>query len=172
MALVVEDGTGVAGANSYSTVAEFKEYHKDRGTDISGLGGVADIEKLLIQATDYITQRWDPVFMGSKESSDQPLAFPRKYLYDFNGDLVVGIPSKLKWAQAEYALRAASGSLFTEPTTQASGQVATLIREKIGPIETETRFAEGSTQQVVKSIPMGDRWLQEYVVPGGRAVRA
>ncbi len=104
MAFLIEDGTGIAGANSYMTALEFKNYHNDRDNDLSDVGADNQIEKLLILGTDYIEQRW--IFNGGKEFDLQSLSFPRVALHDRDGDLVTGVPNKLKWALAEYALLA------------------------------------------------------------------
>ena len=167
MAFTLEDGTGIAEANSYMSVAEFKTYHNDRGNVINDLGGDGGIQQALIRGTDYIEQRWGTLFMGSREFDEQPLAFPRVNLYDRDGDLVQGIPDRLKFALAEYALQAKSSALFLEPTVDATG--LRIRRQKIGPIEQE--FMPGDIPKTTRSLPAADKWLQEYVVPGGRTMR-
>ncbi len=69
MTFTVEDGTGVAGANSLGTVAGFKAYQGDRGVDISNFG-TPDIEQALVKATDFIEQRWGIRFKGTRQFSD------------------------------------------------------------------------------------------------------
>ena len=69
MALTIEDGTGVAGANTYLSEDEFAAYASARGKIITG-----SLEQLIIQAMDYVeTLR----FRGQKNSSDQALQWPR-----------------------------------------------------------------------------------------------
>lgn len=62
MTLVVEDGTGVAGANSYESLASFKSYHDDRANSYAGSDDAA-IEAALIRATQYIDRRWRTKFL-------------------------------------------------------------------------------------------------------------
>lgn len=169
MALIVEDGTGVVDANTYSTVAEFSTYHSERGNDIQSLD-VTAIERILIRATDHIEQVWGMRFKGGREFDLQPLSFPRRNLYDFDGDLVKSIPSKLKWAQAEYALILDSQGLYY-PLGDRTGEKI-FERVVIGPIEVEDRYQAPATTSGVKEYPSADRWLQEYVFPGGRVERA
>jgi len=171
MAFTVEDGTGVTGANSYMTVDEFKAYHAERGTSTSALGSSGDMQKLLVQGADYIEQHWD--FKGVKEfADDPPLSFPRMSLRDRNGDLVTGIPDKLKWAQAEYALQANEGDLFLTPTQDASGLQLTKDLKRVGPLTTEKQYTPGSVQDTTQEYPKADKWLREYVVPRGGTSRA
>jgi hypothetical protein len=123
---------------------------------------------LLIKATDYIERKW--VFKGVREFEDQALSFPRLRLWDNEGDEVAGVPNKLKWAVSEYALLANSGELFLTPSTDTSGLQVQRLREKIGPIETETAFVGGS-QTIVKNFPNADNLLRDYVIPGGQVIR-
>lgn len=170
MAFTVEDGTGVDGANSYATVSEADDYHEDRG-NTSWTGTDEAKQAALVKATDYIEGRWAGSFKGQKEfNTDQPLSFPRSYLYDRNGDLVEGVPDKLKAAVFEYALRALTTSLFVDPSATSTQQISRL-REKIGPIETETYYAEGSVASTTKAIPAADYFLKDFVVSGSGAIR-
>lgn len=166
---VVEDGTGTdATANSYASVDAFRDYHKDRGTDISSLG-TTDIQKLLVQATTFVDLRWGSRFGGSRLLAGQPLIFPRTGLYDWDGNEVEEIPTRLVNATCEYALFANTESLWVTPTVDASGMNRS--RVKVGPIETE--FMSGTSPSEFRSIPAGDRWLQEYVTkPDGSTYRA
>lgn len=103
MAIVVEDGTIVTGANSYVTSAELTTYATDRGVTITGTNAV-----LLIQAMDYIEAQ---NYKGYKSTAAQPLVWPREavyidgYLFD-NDD----IPEQLKNAQMATALAIDAGN--------------------------------------------------------------
>lgn len=173
MAFTVEDGTGVAGANAYIEVAFADAYFTDRGVT-AWTGDNATKQAAIIKATDYIETRWGDKFKGSPEHLDprQPLGFPRACLYDRAGQLVEGIPEKLKKATAEYALRALSGELMPDPTVDASGAMVIGNRQKVGPIETEVTYAASMGVKTLKPYPAADRLLSEYVHgAGARAVR-
>lgn len=170
MAFVVEDGTGVADANAYITVAWADAYHTDRG-NASWAGNDAVKQQAIVRATDYIETRWEGRFKGSQEHLDplQPLQWPRLYVYDLNGLPVAGIPVALMRATAEYALRALSAALAPDPNL-AQG-AATLVRKKIGPIETETRYAEVAVP-VLQRYPAADRLLRPLLnSPAGHVYR-
>ena len=69
MTMIVEDGTGVANANSYTTVAFVQAYFDDRGgnTAWDALATEADQEYILIKATDYIEKRFSEKWIGDKK---------------------------------------------------------------------------------------------------------
>ena len=71
--IVVEDGTVVAGANSYVTEAELTTYAADRGVTLA-----AATDVLLIKAMDYIESL---AFIGDKHKESQPLQWPRDEVY-------------------------------------------------------------------------------------------
>lgn len=66
--MIVEDGSGVVGANSYATVDFFRTYHTLRGA--AGVDDTsmpdAEVEARLVKATDYIDFRWGPQFRGRR----------------------------------------------------------------------------------------------------------
>lgn len=157
MAFTVEDGTGVIDANAYITVAWADSYHSDRG-HTAWTGADALKEQAIVRATDYIETRWGSRFKGSQEFLDplQPLQWPRLYAYDVNGLAYEGIPVLLKRATAEYAMRALSASLLPDP--DRSQGPTTLMRKKVGPIETETRYAE-VVPPILQDYPLADRLL-------------
>ena len=141
MALVVEDGTGRADAESYCSVATASAYHAARGNaDWATIASDTVREQCLRKATDYMAvfrTRWD----GYRKTSVQALDWPRymvpmkdSYLYGefgaayYDDDIV---PAAVQNACAELALKVAQG---TDLTPDLSPPV---VREKVGPLETE-----------------------------------
>lgn len=297
MSFIIEDGTGVSGANAYISVAEFQAHHGSRGVDVSDFD-TTEIQQAIVRATDFIEQRWGLRFMGNREFRDisaaratltftgqptdtetvtidttvytfntalggansvligasttasidnlinavaavvaeagvthgtgtiahatittkqgvgdtiiasakargtagngiastetivaaswssatllgggdvvtpQPLSFPRFNLLDREGLDVRGIPEKLKQATAEYAVRAATTNLMPDPVIDDTGRAVTSKREKIGPIEEETKYADGAAiSTLLRPYPAADRLLSEYVASTGRVIR-
>jgi hypothetical protein len=101
----------------------------------------------------------------------QPLEFPRLALYDKAGNLVEGIPDRLREATFEYAYRANTAALAPDPTVDATGLQVTGNRTRVGPIETDLKYAENSTIRITKPYPAADRLLQEYVTGGNTVIR-
>lgn len=145
--IIVEDGSLVAGANSYVSTAELVAYAADRGITI-----VDDesAEILVVKAMDYIEAL---EYKGIKFTYDQPLLWPRANV--FIDDYLVyvdEIPADLKKAVFEVAL---SINNEVDPLENV-GQVQQ--RVKVGPLEVE--YAEGSSPTpIVKKITYALRKL-------------
>jgi hypothetical protein len=150
MALEVEDGTGKADAESYISVADASAYHEARGnTAWAGLASDTEREQMLRRATDFMTATYRERWAGYRVSTTQALDWPR-YEVPIK-DVTVGgqfpayyasdeVPVAVQRACAELALRAIDGDL-------APDLDAPVIREKVGPIETE--YAVGARQSTV-----------------------
>ena len=70
MALVVEDGTGIVGAESYQSVANADIYIQNRTNDSSwASASLEDKERALRIATEYLDTRFGPVWKGFKSNN-------------------------------------------------------------------------------------------------------
>jgi hypothetical protein len=72
MALIVEDGSLVANANSYITLAEYKAWADARGLAYSA--NDATIEQQILRAMDYLERIF---YIGNKANENQFLQWPR-----------------------------------------------------------------------------------------------
>jgi len=69
MVFIVESGSGTPGANAYASVAFVTQYLTDRGRSTENgwtASSAAVKQESIVKATDYIEQRWGPLFRGSK----------------------------------------------------------------------------------------------------------
>ena len=78
MSLTIEDGSGVADANSFVTVAEATAYAAARGLSLPATD--AEKEQLLVKAADYLLSVEDR-FKGERVAADQALSWPRSNVY-------------------------------------------------------------------------------------------
>lgn len=166
MALIVEDGTGLSNAESYTSVANadiyVAAYH---GANVLWDGAtVANKEVAARQFTQYLdgTSRWK----GLKEFSTQALDWPRVSAYDENNIAFDGVPVKLEQAIAEGMFLIITGETITETVTKLSQT----IREKVDVIEVE--YSEGASVQPY--FPIITRLISDLVISGasmGRVVR-
>ena len=147
MALIIEDGSIVANADSYVTVAEIRAYADKRGFDVP----VADatVEQLAILANDYLQSL---NYIGDLVEKTQPLKWPRKNIIDVANDT---IPSDIKNAQIELAIAASDSELLTRE------QSAAVIKETIGNIATD--YAGNGVTSVFSSQRVS-RYLGKYLV--------
>lgn len=120
--------------------------------------------------TDVTNAEWTAATLigGSDEAVSQSLSFPRFGLTDRDGRYIYGVPEKIKQAMAEYAVRARSADLASDPVTSQTGGDIIRLKEKVGPIETDTSYSEGSTSSnVLSNYPAADRLLREFIAVGG-----
>lgn len=129
MALTVEDGTVVANAESYVTVAAANTYWAYRNNAAWSAASEAQKEAALREATQFLDGSY--VWSGTLVSSAQPLEWPRVLSLDRAGRTITSttIPTALKSAQCELALEALSGRLMA--TLERGGRVAS---ESLGPL--------------------------------------
>lgn len=158
MALTVEDGTVVSGADSYLTLAELRAFATKRGVTLTTVD--ADLEVMSHKAIDYLEAYRDR-YKGTKVDEAQPLQFPRDNVYvdgiEVGGDT---IPDVLKNAQAQLVVELSAGS---ELTTNGDGRV--VVRDKLGPIEQS--FAVGGSGAPQPVFPAVNRWLAPLLDAGG-----
>lgn len=176
MALIVEDGTVVAGAESYISVADANTYHTDRG-NTAWTGSDAVKEAALRKATEYMVQVYRLRWKGYRVSGTQALDWPRSMVerddYAFttlNGQTVIGgdyyypnddVPIEVARSCAELALKSLSTTLSPDIGRRT-------IREKVDVIEVE--YDPNSPQYTLyRSI---DGWLSPYLSgQGGSSFR-
>lgn len=163
MAFVVEDGTGLADANSYASAAEADAYFLDRG-NAAWTGANAVKESALIQATDYIETRFWGKFVGSQLTETQALSWPRTGFDE--------IPAGIKRACMEYAVRALSAPLAPDPAVPDSGiTMATTRQEVVGAVVVEFEPV-GSTPMKHRPYPAADALLRRFLVAQPLVIRS
>lgn len=182
MPFVPETGVGLSNANAYVDVAFADAHHLDRGN--AGWTGSATVkEQAIVRATDYVDKRFGRKFRGFRQGKAQALEWPRIDAFDDDDFLfsdVDVIPRQLKKAVAEYALRALLlKPLAPDPalpfqdrdtigtgSTQSSGSGAGAIvasRQKVGPIETETKNSESTSSSIHTS--KGSSQVEGWMIP-------
>lgn len=99
MTLIIEDGTGISGANTYVLDLEYTDYATSRGLTIGADATIREQE--LIAATDFL-ESFREQFKGIKTAAANDLQFPRNGLF-IDDSLVssIDIPIELKRAQME-----------------------------------------------------------------------
>lgn len=134
MALIVEDGTGLANAQSYASVAELRA-HTPYGQYAIPVGATDEqLEAALIRGTAGLDATTYLRLPGWRSTDAQALAWPRSGAWDRDGYPLAGVPNPIRLACMEAALveLSSAGSLLA--TQERGGQVK---REKVGPIEVE-----------------------------------
>lgn len=151
MTITVETGSGSATAEAFVSVTDSDTYHSNRGNTAWAALTTAVKEQCLRKATDYMEGQYRARWQGYKNSATQALSWPRAFVYVEPFYLgAIGsypylvasniVPVEVKNACAELALKAATADLLADTTQQ-------VIREKIGPLETEyDKFSPQNTR--------------------------
>lgn len=163
MALVVEDGTGLANSESYISVADADTYHSDFGHTV-WTGEDTVKEAALRNATQYLDSKYVRRWKGLSVLSTQALDWPRTGVTLTDGWLVVStvIPLDLQHACAELALYALTEDLV--PTISDPG-VVTFTSIKVGPIEDKVAYS-GRSQ--IKLFRISNELVKDLIIPAGR----
>lgn len=157
MAIVVEDGTLVSGANSYITLDEYKNWADDRGITY---GNDSLLSQQLFRAHDYFeTLR----FRGLKSDELQAMQWPRdQVLIDGYAVESFEIPKEVKTAIFELIKIEADGDSRLAPSERE------VLSEQIDSIKITYKDNAG----MKRSTPALMRALRKLVLPASEVTRA
>ena len=165
MAFIVEDGSVVAGANSYATLAYASSHFADQGRAAEFAGTEPQQQGWLVQATSYIEMRWRTRFASTPFAASQPLSFPRVW-----SDGSAWMPDVLLQATCEYAARAKKGPLAPDPVVDQTGHSVVMTSRKVGPLERSFAVVGGSRVQTFRSYPAADLLISSLLLTQRRQV--
>lgn len=163
--LIIENGTGIAGANSYVSLEDSDTYFISRLNDAWFEKTIEQKESALIKSCAYIEARYSEFFIGVKAYPNSTLSWPRRNAASYQ---VNEIPSRLKYAQFEYALRAVDGPLAPDPAVSGGSEGTFVSKEKVGPLE--VNYSQMTSGTVISSAssfatdgfrayPEADMWI-------------
>ena len=155
MSLIVEDGSNVAGAESYISVADADTYHSNRGNATWATLTTTVKEQLLRKATDYMVQTYRTQWAGARKYDDQALDWPRYDVPKFDSPSGYGVypsyyaddivPGEVKVACAELAYKSYSQTLAPDLDRITK-------REKVGSLEVEYDTKAGAPYKKYRAI--------------------
>ena len=148
MALIIEDGTIVDGADSFVTAAELVTYADNYGLTIPSL--TADQERILRRS---FLQMWALSWKGQIVSAIQSGPWPRRDVYIGQGSGLIwnrpstiindylvpqnAIPDQIKKGQMALA-----AEIFADDTTPAETKQGPVTSETVGPISVQYAEAQ------------------------------
>jgi hypothetical protein len=164
MTLIVEDGTALATAESYVSVADASTILTARGSDQWMTMTTTQMEQALRRATAFMVGRYRLRWLGTRMTMTQALDWPRSLVpmrdVPFTTYLLNTIvPQDVKTACALLALRAASGPLLADQSQRKHSVT-------VGPISTV--YAEGAP--VAVQYVEVDNMLRAYMKNGAGQV--
>lgn len=166
MSLIHEDGTGLADAESYASVAWCDAYHTKYGNTDWAAASTTDREIALRKATRYLEAEYLMRWLGIRTTQTQALAWPRAWVYDSDDRLLLSniMPLRLLEATALLARTALTTELLTV-TVDASSTGVRRERQKLGPMEQEIEYTGAKGTR--RTFPVVEDLLREYVSPPG-----
>ena len=162
MTLIIEDGTGLANAEAYASVAYCDQYHSDRGNTLWATDMTTDQkEQSIRRAADFMSQTYRTKWLGFRRHSTQALDWPRVGVVVDKFVVVLDsvVPDDIKKANAELAFKGAFGDLNTDQTQG-------VIRKKVDGIEIEFDKNSPQTKKILSALGM----LTQYLSGGGSSV--
>lgn len=159
MALVIETGAGIDGADSFATVEDARTFALSRGVTLSATDSV--VEVLLRKACDFI-ESVEARFKGDRVDAAQALSWPRSGVYLFESETEfsqTAIPALLVKAQCQLAMDAVTVDLLPNGTGRE------VIKQKIDVIE--TTFSERKAGTVSPELNKAMAILEPLFAKGG-----
>lgn len=163
MAFVVEDGTVVAGANSYVSVEYADAYFEVDPNFAPVWGAITSLstkEAYLRWATRILDQK--VLWKGEKTDIDSPLRWPRTGVYDRDGNLIPAndMPEQLLEVTCELMKYVFS----SDPTAEPSVDYVKRYKVDVVEIEYQENSSLVSTPPLFNQLLRGLGW---YPMPGG-----
>lgn len=131
MGILVEDGDGIEGANSYASESDLGTYTDDRGITLAG----GDAEAALIRASTFIDARYGELFPGYRKSGrSQGLQWPRAAAYDVGNWLIPEdeVPTEIIHATCEAAIRELANPNSLLPDLERGGAIQSIRAGSVG----------------------------------------
>jgi len=176
VALIVEDGTNVSGADALASLAFVDTYHSSMGNTAWTGDDTIVKEPAIRRATAFLSNSYN--WKGNRVNGrDQALAWPRAGVVDQDGYGIGSneIPTELQNAVAEIALR----ELVTPGTMNPDfTQSAMVKREKVASLEVEYLNSSTSADAQRPVLLVVRDMISQFLVNGGtnrfsgRTVRA
>lgn len=161
--LIVEDGSKVAGAESYASVADADAYWLARNNSTWAAATNSAKEAALREAAMYLDNAFK--WVGNRISQTQVMSWPRYVQADLDKKQVLQteVPLRVVQAQCELALEALGGRL--DPTLERGGQVTS---ESVGPIS--VTYAVGAPGR--KRFPFVAMMLKDLIYGDASSISA
>jgi len=165
MAIVVEDGTQVAGSNSYVSRADLIAYAATFGVTIAD---TTASDAYLVESASYINQH-EQVFNGNRTARDQSMPWPRyavvidDWYWNHNE-----IPTNVKLAQYHYAMDIASGiDLWNRPVNPNLAAIEQRVEGAVTVVYSRSKGMTEMGAQQGEYQSKGDAYLATFIRSSG-----
>lgn len=151
MAVIVETGAIVTGANSFCDSAYVDAYAAARGrTEWLAASPQSQRDQAVIQGGDYLKNEARYPYRGTRVSYLQTMPFPRTGASEYRGPTLPSnyVSWRLMDANAELAIRAFASPGSLQPDLERGGAVK---REKVDSLETEY-FDKAPVETTIRAV--------------------
>jgi hypothetical protein len=153
MTIIVEDGSGISDANSYVSLEDARIYVSSIGLALPAPD--EDAEAALLTAMIYIENQ---PYQGYRANTTQALQWPRKNVVSHGYPVASNVVPVAIWqAQARAAVMVGEGVTLTAEEYSS----AVIVKEKVGPIETE--YSDKNMVLGTSQFPILDTYLSAYL---------
>lgn len=146
MALTVEDGTGIEGADAYVEISDVDDYADAYGKT-AWAGSNSEKEIHIRRATQFIDNKYP--FVGTPLTAAQGLLFPMQSLI-VRGYEITGLPRQLLDAVCELA----TISVGTDLIDSVAARAYTYRKVEVGDIKKTERFESDDDQKIFHSVEL------------------
>ena len=160
--LIVEDGSGIADANCYTSLIALDDYAALIGADLSAYSDEQKKSAIYVAANKYIDRLHE--FKGSKVSESQGM----KLYTDVVTFAIAG--KDVATANAEAAILHLKGFLFVDESTQDNKGDVIEESKKLDVLEKTVKYAEGSRVSTKYNTSTIDLLLKPYLSYGSAGV--
>lgn len=174
MSLTIEDGSGVAGADSYVDATGASAYLAEHYTTTQLATWTAassgDKEIHLRNAAQYLSTVYAGRWLGTRANETQGLDWPRTSVADQDGYAIEddAVPQAIIDAQCELALRASSAALASDVST--SGSAIASESKSVGSISKSVTYVGAKSTQTRYTVV--ERLVSPFVFSGAELGRA
>jgi len=168
---VVEDGTGLSNATSYTDLAFANQYIEDYVSDVTAWNAATDDQKkqALNRATTFLDLQYTPL-QGYRILEAQSLNWPRNYVTDRDGYAVDSdvVPVRVKQATVEVANYIINGNeVFAQLDSEGKLKAETI---RIDVITIQKQWTGSNVTASLKA--KIDGYIAEFLSSGGSKVNA
>ncbi len=166
MVLIIEDGTGIAGADSYNTTLVIDNYNLAHKVDATWIALGDPAKELNARlAAQYMENKYRNRWKSRRTNELQGLSFPRAGIHDYDSILIASnaIPQELQDAQSELAIESANNvALLATLTTQTGSIKRELAR--VGDLVSDITYNAGQSPNPV--FQLVDGLLRDLILSG------
>lgn len=150
----------ILGTNAYTTVSNFKAWCTLRGYELFDFTDSEIESAIVIASLDFLDTQY--TFKGTKLDSSQVMQLP-------TNEVTI---SDIETPVCQAVWQHLNGLLFVDQSVEQSSGTVKKVREKVGQIESEVEYQDGSNRGFTHNLTLLNSMLKPFVIysAGGLSV--